>query len=640
MNFPRRARSHVLESLSVRKFESLLPVEWIYRTPSNDYGIDGEVEVIDSQGYTTGLKFLVQLKATDEQDVTKALKLRMKSKSLNYFNQLKTPILIVRYLSGSDSIYIRWHHSLNSNDDTMAEQSFCMCFQDKDKWTNKSINKILDDVNAYYYFKQQILKNPIDVSVNIDSSSSLSNYTAQFATKLIDSTKDSQNPFVFFLSSSTNEQPTNFIKIFDKEIYVNLGGVGSFRANFNPPSSLNDLDTLLANIYVALAFILQKLNHIREAEELYDRYLLGSNYKSEKFVYFSYIITKVKLKSFSDVLKFIMEMEKTFTDNKKEISNFTQFSLAYVTSQIPKNKLEHVINSYLNLIGNANEPLIQATYYYNIGNCLSRENRNRQAIKYYVKAAKANPDYKQRAYWRKELASLLFNVGKYIFSSKLYFQAIQIEDTPETHVLYADSLLLSGKYKQALEEFEDYSSKLETRNTEWYLKIVCLEYIINKLGIEEQSRKGKIGKEFLEKASEEEIQRYLIDSDALCPDTLYCIGTKLAQNEQFEEACFCFLLSAFADEQYQQSWINAMKCSFNVSNMGFFVHIIEVASRKFGSQIISEFFSEFPPDDVKFNEVALRLIQHCEDYIKTFEDKKFEMRFADSKSTESFFFDN
>ncbi len=70
MKLPRRTRTHILEDLSVRKLESLLPDAWIYRIPSHDYGIDGEVEIIDTEGYTTGKKFLVQLKATDGSDCT------------------------------------------------------------------------------------------------------------------------------------------------------------------------------------------------------------------------------------------------------------------------------------------------------------------------------------------------------------------------------------------------------------------------------------------------------------------------------------------------------------------------------------------------------------------------------------------
>jgi tetratricopeptide (TPR) repeat protein len=631
MSLPRRTRTHILEDLSVRKFESLLPGEWIYRIPSHDYGIDGEVEIVNSQGYTTGKKFLVQLKATDEKNVTKSLKLRMKNKSLNYFKQLKTPILIVRYLASSDSIYTRWHYSLNPNDDTKAEKSFCMSFQEKDKWTERSAEKILNDIDAYHLLNQQVLRNPIDVAISIDSRSSLSNFTVQFASKLIESAKHSQSPFAFSITPSVNEQSTSFIKIFKKEFYVNLGGVGSFRANFNPPSSPEDLAPIIANIYVGLAVILQNLNHIREAEELYDNYLETSNYSDKEFVVLSYITTKVQLKKISDVLDYIVKMERKATLDSKDGVKVTLVALATLTRLVPKKQVEFLVTTYLELIEIAHDPFICATYYYNIGNCLKHEDRYREAIRYYIKAAKANPDYKLRTYWIKELAGLFFLIGKYSISSELYSQAIQSEGTPENHVLYADSLMLAGKYKQALEELDEYRSKLKIRDSEWCLKAVCLEYTINKLEIEEQIRQGNAGQEFLKKASEEELHYYLKNNNALCPDTQYFIATKLSKKEQFEEACFCFLLSAFADEHYKPAWLDAIACAFNTQDNCLFMHVIEVASRKFGSQIISDFISAFPSSHTVLNDLALALIQHCEEYIETFTDKKTEVRFGDSK---------
>lgn len=276
MNLPRRTRSHILEDLSVRKFQSLLPEQWIYRTPTHDYGIDGEVEIIDSKGYTTGKKFLVQLKATDEENETKALKLRMKISSLNYFNQLEVPILIVRYLAKSGSIYTRWLHSLNPNDDTKAEKCFCMLFQEKDKWTDVSAEKRLNELEAYHSIKRHLLQKPFLIAVRIDSKASLSQYTAKFATKIIGSSKQSRCPFSFYLVSNLDEKTTSFIEIFDEEFYINLAGVGSFRAQFQPPNDTTDLDRLLSDIYVALAFILQKLSHVKEAEGLYDAYINSS----------------------------------------------------------------------------------------------------------------------------------------------------------------------------------------------------------------------------------------------------------------------------------------------------------------------------------------------------------------------------
>ena len=65
MSTPKRPRSHVLETESRQSFESAIPSEWVYRRKEDDYGIDGEVELFDDSGKTTGLLFYVQLKATD-----------------------------------------------------------------------------------------------------------------------------------------------------------------------------------------------------------------------------------------------------------------------------------------------------------------------------------------------------------------------------------------------------------------------------------------------------------------------------------------------------------------------------------------------------------------------------------------------
>ena len=68
MKLPKRHRNHQLETESVRELQSKLPSTWVYRTPTDDYGIDGEVEIFDDKGFATGRKFFLQLKATDEDN--------------------------------------------------------------------------------------------------------------------------------------------------------------------------------------------------------------------------------------------------------------------------------------------------------------------------------------------------------------------------------------------------------------------------------------------------------------------------------------------------------------------------------------------------------------------------------------------
>lgn len=59
-----------------------------------------------------------------------------------------------------------------------------------------------------------------------------------------------------------------------------------------------------------------------------------------------------------------------------------------------------------------------------------------------------------------------------------------------------------------------------------------------------------------------------------------------------------------------------------------------------GIEIVSEFFEQFPSGgDIKLNELALRLIQHCEEYISTFKDNQFEVRLGGSESSNSIVLD-
>ena len=81
MKTPKRPRSHALETESRTAFESTLPNNWVYRRKEDDYGIDGEVEIFDDDGQTTGLLFFVQLKATELENRN----IRIRIETGNYY---------------------------------------------------------------------------------------------------------------------------------------------------------------------------------------------------------------------------------------------------------------------------------------------------------------------------------------------------------------------------------------------------------------------------------------------------------------------------------------------------------------------------------------------------------------------------
>jgi Domain of unknown function (DUF4365) len=110
---PRRPRNQQLQAESRSAFAQLVPQHWAMRHQhEEDVGIDAEVEVFDeTTSATTGILFKVQLKATEEQELARALAVEVSVAHWNYYyEQLPLPVLIALYHVPSKTFYARWVH--------------------------------------------------------------------------------------------------------------------------------------------------------------------------------------------------------------------------------------------------------------------------------------------------------------------------------------------------------------------------------------------------------------------------------------------------------------------------------------------------------------------------------------------------
>ena len=98
--------------MSISRFKDALPDGWVYRPKTPDYGIDGEVEIFDEGGCSTGLSFNVQLRATD--DDTRADRVSLELDELDYYRSLELPTAVVRYGSPKNSIFWEWGANIAS----------------------------------------------------------------------------------------------------------------------------------------------------------------------------------------------------------------------------------------------------------------------------------------------------------------------------------------------------------------------------------------------------------------------------------------------------------------------------------------------------------------------------------------------
>ncbi len=149
MRMPQRPRTHVVETESRRAFRNLLPSEWVPRVVEPDYGIDEVVEVFEGNN-ATGLSFYVQIRATDDTDLKRALAARFRLEQLNYFAAQDLPVLIVRFHAPSGRLYGRWFHRLEV--DTTAD-TVTIRFSEGDHLGPESFSSYTAELRAVRSFR-------------------------------------------------------------------------------------------------------------------------------------------------------------------------------------------------------------------------------------------------------------------------------------------------------------------------------------------------------------------------------------------------------------------------------------------------------------------------------------------------------
>ena len=103
---PTRSQSHQLEDRSRNAFRAALPKPWVFRDKQVDYGIDGELEIFDEQGRSTGLQALVQLKATAK--ATEPRPIKYKIEWIKYYRSLDIPVLLVLWVENTNELFWQW----------------------------------------------------------------------------------------------------------------------------------------------------------------------------------------------------------------------------------------------------------------------------------------------------------------------------------------------------------------------------------------------------------------------------------------------------------------------------------------------------------------------------------------------------
>jgi hypothetical protein len=224
LQMPKRPRQHQLEAESRASIRSAIPSRWVYRDLDQDYGVDSEVEIFDQSGYATGNKFLVQLKATDEPDLQKALRLWFPLSKGAYYASLNLPVLIARYHAPSKQLFVRWFHSLDPYYGRKTKTGVALHLVEEDAWEQSTPERLAREVEAYREVKSPRLRRPLPFYLLIAGDMIFGVPAYQLRLRLREIVQQVSHLVTF----DADEASPYSVLISDEKIEVQVGGAHGF----------------------------------------------------------------------------------------------------------------------------------------------------------------------------------------------------------------------------------------------------------------------------------------------------------------------------------------------------------------------------------------------------------------------------
>ncbi|MBA7568726.1 hypothetical protein ES708_10460 [subsurface metagenome] len=601
---PKRPRSHQLEEESIYNLGIVLPKNWLLSRPDKDYGIDGQIEIFDTNNVSTGVFFFFQIKATDNQQIKNILNYRIKKETILYYKKLQIPVLLIRYSSFQKQFYYKWAHSVDFYYSKPISKTINIKFLEK--WNQKqSPENIIQCINFY----NGIIRNTGDIKIDFYFNMPSEELFSFSKAEIFVSLKQKIKKISEFIDISINLKDDYFSKIEIKNntLSIDIGGVAGFNIHhLNKYYSSTSFKKYITNdILVGIGYVLLKIGYDKIAiDNLFRSYILKSTAITKIKSFFNEEIISLFLKT--NRLKRLDLLNRIIKINDDiNICYNICFILLLQKGECGKdelNKLKEIITYSAKILKERNSLEELGTLYYNLGNILRKysENKN-ESLNYYKKAAKNDPNYFKRPYYWKELAEIYFILENYNTSELYYKKALKLGSPISVIALRADALMFCGRYRDSYDLFNEYINKEKEIDCVWCLKSKFLKTIIQEFKIDNQKRNPNESKKIfssdLNNANlpefEEKIQK-AFDYDILNNLAWFNKGSLEIRKSNYDEALISFLFAALIDPNDLESWGMFIKINLKEKfNDHLFICGLELAYQFHGENLLMHLINWF-----------------------------------------------
>lgn len=563
---PKRKRTQRVEEESRRVFPEVLEERFLFRDEVPDNGIDGSVEEFDQNDQATGLRYSVQLKATDEEKLGTALKRSIPIGHAAYYNAHPLPILMVRYMANTGDLYVRWwHNPLPGKSAPKAEaKTFTFHWSEDDKFEESDSTRLAEEARGFLELRSSTLKLPVQMEPVVENPAwGLTPADVELA---LETAARERADVVEMKSAEANGKISIRGHGVEIELFGTLAASMELEGAYDPGDEAEQLAVdLMALTATALARWGQNDLAARMTSTFFPRSMLSRDPQAALLL--SGAMTAAR--RVSDALKVAEEIDTTTEDSETNTSLlFTLVSRRHGVSLSAAEKAEYAaaIERRIERRDLDGEGIEASREMISLGNLHRYDQDGPKALELYERAAELDPDYLERAYYWRELGGVLFFCDRFSESADAYAKAIELGEEAWDEILRADALMFAGEYRKSREAFAEVIPGLQSieRGAEYPLKHVMLSHLVEEMGIESQVRDVSGAYEVMgevlsmdretEREAQEARSRIALELDALNPGAWSFLASIHEEDGDIAQAGRFLLFTSLCRPEVPQAW--------------------------------------------------------------------------------------
>lgn len=563
---PKRTRKQRIAEKSRRALEDRLDERFLFRPESEDYGIDGSIEEFDAEDLTTGLRFLVQLKATDGEEPGTALKRSIPTDHAAFYNSLSQPLLMVRYLVPTKELYVRWWHDpLPGKRRSKADAaSRTFYWSEGDLFETADSDRLAEEAHGFYELRSTSPPLPFFFEATVEEAP-VGLGATEIELALEEAAK--RRPDVIEMRSA---KANGRLIVRDRLLVVEFSGTRAASYEFGEDYDAGAEGEQLAVDLMALCgagFARWGQNDLaaRIATTFYAESTLVAD--PDAALLFAGAMTAAR--RLPESLAIAEEIDAGAASPETNTSFlFTLTPRRHTPSLTDTEKVAYVeaIEARIRRREEAGEAIAASRDALSLANHFRHEVKGEAAVSFYERAAELDPGYLQRVHYWHELGGAYFFAGRPLDAAKAYAKAFGLDGDAWDQILRADALLYAGRYAESRDAMQEAIPEIDSfqRGAEYPLKLLLLDFLLER-GIAQQERDLMEAKALFEQAfagdqavPDPDLLWQVIDVDGLNPFAWWNLAVAAEEAGDYETAGLRFLYAAIGSPLDVDAWARSI----------------------------------------------------------------------------------